>query len=212
MTPLLPPGSGVPYTVATARLRLVCADPSFAPKIKQAIDSSLESLREWMSWSDAHPMSIEGVIDLYRNFRALFDRGEQYPFLILDRAGVEFLGGAGLHPRIGPGGLEIGYWVRADRRKEGIATEASAALTRICFEIFAMDRVEIRVAVGNDASNAVPAKLGFTHEATLKRRIPLRGERIDDACIWTMFASEFAGSPAAKFAIEARDAAGGRLL
>ncbi len=212
MSSLLPSGAGIAYTLATPRLRLVCADPSFAPKIKLAVDSSLESLREWMSWTDAHPMALDGVIDLFRNFRAMFDRGEQYPFLILDGAGVEVLGAAGLHPRIGPGGLEIGYWVRADRRNEGIATETSAALTRIGFELFAMDRVEIRVAVGNHSSNAVPAKLGFTHEATLRRRIPLRGERIDDACIWTMFASEFPTSPAAKVAVEARDVAGRRLL
>ncbi len=49
---------------------------------------------------------------------------------IFDSNETVVLGGSGLHTRIGPGALEIGYWVQADHIGKGYATEVCAALTR----------------------------------------------------------------------------------
>lgn len=43
--------------------------------------------------------------------------------------GDEVVGGCGLHRRVGPGGLEIGYWVHAAWTRRGIA--AAAGFTRV---------------------------------------------------------------------------------
>src|SRR5207248_18722 len=88
------------------------------------------------------------------------------------------LGGGGLHPRTGPGGMDIGYWVRASSARQGIAAEAAAALTRVGIEICKADRIEIHVDPGNEASLGVPRKLGFTEEATLRRGSPRRRRTI----------------------------------
>jgi len=123
---------------------------------------------------------------------------------------MQALGGTGLHTRPGPDAREIGYWVRADRIGRGIATETAGALTRVAFEADKLDRVEIHCDADNVRSASVPRKLGFTHEATLrKRRV---GGKIRDTMLWTLLADEYPSSGAAQVPIEAFDAVGRRIL
>jgi len=63
--------------------------------------------------------------------------------------------------RIGPGGLEIGYWVHAAHVRRGIATLAAGALTDAALRLGGVDHVEIHHDEANLASGAVPARLGF---------------------------------------------------
>jgi len=78
------------------------------------------------------------------------------------RTGGAFAGGIGLMARIGPGGLEIGYWVHRAFTRRGLATAASAALVEQAFRLPGVDRVEIVHDELNVASGGVPRKLGFT--------------------------------------------------
>jgi RimJ/RimL family protein N-acetyltransferase len=101
--------------------------------------------------------------------------------------------------------------VRASATRQGIATEASAALTRVAFEICEADRVEIRIEPRNEASFGVPRKLGFLEEATLRRRLPgHRGGPLRDVTIFTMFREDF--DPAIAPDLRAFDAFGSQLL
>jgi RimJ/RimL family protein N-acetyltransferase len=72
------------------------------------------------------------------------------------------VGMCGLHARIAPGVLEIGYWTHVDFTRSGIATEMARRLCAIAFEDPAIDHVEIHHHPGNVASGRVPARLGFT--------------------------------------------------
>lgn len=64
----------------------------------------------------------------------------------------------------------------------------------------------------NLRSAAVPRKLGFTHEATLRQRVPDSEGEWGDSMIWTLFAGQYPSSPAASAEIEAYDAAGRKLI
>jgi RimJ/RimL family protein N-acetyltransferase len=64
---------------------------------------------------------------------------------------------------------------------------------------------------GNERSAAVPRKLGYVHEATLRRPHPTGGP-LFDTMIWTMFADKYPGSPAASKPVEAYSFGGERLL
>jgi RimJ/RimL family protein N-acetyltransferase len=206
-------GTPAPYRIETDRLVIRCYEPTDAPLLKDAIDSSLEHLRRFMPWADDEPQPLEEKVQLCRRFRAAFDAGDNFAYAILDAEEHEQLGGTGLHPRIGPGGLEIGYWVRASRIRQGIATESSAALTRVAFEVCGADRVEIRIDPANEWSLAVPEKLGFPEEARLRRRLPARlGEPLRDVIVFTLFSEDYERSPAAAAALEAWDAAGARVV
>ncbi len=201
---------GPAYRIVTARLVIRCWQPADASLLKAAIDASIEHLLPWMPWAANEPTDIETKIALIRRFRGQFDLGQDFVYGIFDREETQVLGGTGLHTRLGADAREIGYWVRADRINRGIATETAGALTRVAFEIDRLDRVEIHCDADNVRSAAVPRKLGYTHEATLRRR-RVAG-KVRDTMVWTLLADDYAGSSAASVPIEAFDAIGRRLL
>jgi RimJ/RimL family protein N-acetyltransferase len=204
-------GPPAPYRIETERLVIRCYEPRDAAPLKDAIDTSLEHLRPWMPWADSEPQTLEEKVDLMRLFRSQFDAGENFVYGIFSADESEVVGGTGLHPRIERGGLEIGYWIRESGTRRGYVTESTAALTRVGFEICGADRIEIRVEPGNEASMGVPRKLGFTEEATLRRRLPARpGEALRDVTIFTMFREEL--DPATAPGLRAFDAVGSQLL
>jgi RimJ/RimL family protein N-acetyltransferase len=194
------PARGPAYRIVTPRLVVRCWDPRDAPLAKEAIDSSLDHLRPWMPWARHEPQTLAEKVELLREFRGEFDLGSNSVYAIFDAAEERVIGGTGLHPRIGEGGLEIGYWIRADAIGRGYATESSAALTRVAFELAGVDRVEIHCAPENHASAAIPRKLGYV----------LRSE--GDDLVFSLTAGEFPTSPAATAPLAAYDVVGAVLI
>jgi RimJ/RimL family protein N-acetyltransferase len=200
-----------PYRIETDRLVIRCYDPADAPLMKDAIDSSLEHLRPFMAWIDDEPQTVDEKVALTKRFRDAFDSGESFVYGVFDREEHRQLGGAGLHARVGPGGLEIGYFVRASETRQGIATEVAAVLTRVGFDLCDADRIEIRIDPRNTASFGVPQKLGFPVEATLRRRLPARpGEPLRDVTIHTLFREDY--NPSIAPPLRAYDALGRQLI
>jgi RimJ/RimL family protein N-acetyltransferase len=198
-----------PYRIETKRLVIRCYDPEDAPLLKDAVDRSLDHLRPWMPWTPDAPEPLDAVYERLRDFRAQYDRDENWVMGVFSPDDSRCLGGSGLHPRQGEGGAEIGYWVAEDATGSGYATEFSAVLTRVGFACFGLDRIEIRVDPANAVSERVPAKLGFQKEATLRRRLPQKqGSDLRDVSIWTMFRTDLAGSPVEAYEYRAYDALG----
>lgn len=198
------------YRIQTPRLIVRCWEPADAPALMEAKNTSREHLLPWMPWALEEPTDLAANLALIRGWRAQFDTDQDYVYGVFDRADSRVLGGAGLHARIGKRAREIGYWMRADAINRGYATETAAALTRIGFEIMGLERIEIHCDVRNVRSAAVPAKLGFVHEANLRRRA-ISADAPADSMIWTLFADEYRSSPAARGAIEAFDVLGNRV-
>jgi RimJ/RimL family protein N-acetyltransferase len=202
-----------PYAIRTDRLLLRCWEPDDVEALEEAIVESLDHLRPWMPWAGAEPIAREERLAILERFRRLFVSGEDYVYGVFDHAGV-VVGGTGLHTRTGPGGLEIGYWIRARRTGAGLATEATAALTRIAFERCGVERVEIKVDPGNSASLAVPRRLGFTEEALLTEALePFSGEeRRRDAVLFVLRADAYPFGALPSTTLSAFDLDGTRIL
>jgi RimJ/RimL family protein N-acetyltransferase len=202
-----------PYRVETERLVLRPWNPADAQLLKAAVDSSLTSLRAWMPWAHDEPTSLDAKAELLRVFRGRFDLGQDFVYGIFDSDESEAVGGTGLHTRVADeAALEIGYWIRDSRAGGGLATEAAAALTRVAFELCGVDRVEIRVDPENVRSLAIPRRLGFQEEGTLRRRLVGPDGRRADAVCFALFAGDLAGTPAATTPLRAFDALGRRVL
>lgn len=200
------------YRIHTRRLVLRCWDPRDAPLLQEAIVANLEHLRPWMPWAHDEPGDLEARILWLRERRSRFDADRDYTYGILDRGETRVLGGCGLHTRAGERALEIGYWIDRAHLNQGLATEAAAALTRVAFEVHQVSRVEFHCAPGNLRSAAVPRKLGFVHEATLRQREVAPHGPPRDTMIWTLLAAEYPQSPAASAEIEAFDVLGRKLI
>lgn len=201
----------VVYRVETPRVVLRCWNPEDAALAKRAEDESRDHLRTFMLWADRSPESFGETVDKLRLFRSWFDAGEDFMFGAFSKEDGSCIGGAGLHPRVGKGGIEIGYWVHVDHVRKGIATEMAGGLTRAAFEIGRVRWVEIRCATQNVGSAGVPPKLGFEHEATLKERLVLSNGAIDDALVFTLLARDYDESGAKRIPFTAFDASGRKL-
>jgi RimJ/RimL family protein N-acetyltransferase len=193
-----------PRRIVTERLVVRCYEPSDAPRLKEAVDSSLDHLRAFMNWAWDAPLPLEAVEDLLATFRSQFESGENFAYGLFTQDETELVGGSGLHRRVGPEALEIGYWMRASRLRQGLVTEAAAGLTRAAFERCAVERVEIHIDPANVASLGVPVKLGYVREATLRKRLPPIPPSLErrDEVIFSLLDEEYPSSPAAAAPVE----------
>jgi RimJ/RimL family protein N-acetyltransferase len=200
------------YRIRTARLVIRCWDPADAPLLSAAINASLEHLRPWMPWANQEPETVEAKAQRLRRFRADFDSDRDFVYGIFNAEETAVLGGAGLHTRAGIGAREIGYGIHADHIGHGYATEAAAALTRVACEVDRVRWVEIRCDPQNGRSAAIPNRLGYRCDATLRHRLlaPDGGPR--DVMIWSLLQEEYSNAPAAASQVHAFDALGQRLL
>lgn len=126
-----------------------------ASALNRAVAESVDHLRPWMAWAAGPPMSDAERREWIAEQR---DGGDRLYGIWI--AG-EIAGGCGLHPRIGEGGLEIGYWVHPRFLRRGVATVAVRRLVEIAFADPAVERVEIHHDVANAASGGVARAAGF---------------------------------------------------
>jgi RimJ/RimL family protein N-acetyltransferase len=155
---------------------------------------------------------MDANLALLRRWRGEFDLNQDFVYGVFSADETTALGSSGLHTRRGEGVREIGYWIHADHINRGYATEVAAALTKVAFEIEKVRHTEIYCLTTNAPSAAVARKLGYVHEADLRRRMAVTDNDYRDTMIWTLLADEYPESPAAEAEIEAYDAVGRRLL
>ena len=196
------------YRIETDRLVLRCWSPEDAPRLRTALDICDAHLRPMIPFMKDEPRTLQQTAEWIRGHRAAFDLRKMYRYAVFDRDEKKLLGENMLLDRVGPGGLEIGYWTHKDAIGAGIATQTSCAMIRVAFEIEKVDRVEIMCDPENHASASIPAKLGFTHEATLMKRALDSEGGICDLMVWSLFATDYASSPAASSAFRAFDCMG----
>jgi RimJ/RimL family protein N-acetyltransferase len=199
------------YRIETKRLVVRCYDPSDAPLLAEAVTANVEHLRPWMPWVYSEPEPIEEKVQRLKRFRGLFDLGENFVYGIFNPEDTRLLGGTGLHPRIGERQLEIGYWIHKDFVNQGLVTECTAALVKVAFELIDVHRLEIHCDPANLASAAIPRKLGFMHEGTLRAKTAFL-ERWSDSMVWGLLESEYPDSPASKAEIKVFEANGQQVL
>ena len=203
---------GPAYRIESERLVLRCYNPTDALYLQKAVQESLEHLQPWMPWVKDEPEELKVKIERLRLFRADFDLSKNYIYGVFDPKETDLVGGTGLHPRVGPNAFEIGYWIHVNHVNKGYATEISAALTKIAFEIEHVNRVEIHCDPNNIRSAAIPKKLGYVYEATLRNRCEnIEGELID-SMIWSLLREDYLKSPAAKAKILAYDVFGNLII
>jgi RimJ/RimL family protein N-acetyltransferase len=199
------------YRIETERLVIRCYNPSDVQMLAHSVSENVEHLKPWMPWAHAEPEPIEAKENRLKRFRGMFDLGQDYVYGIFNPEETRLLGGTGLHTRLGESQLEIGYWIHKDHINQGLVTESTSALIKVAFEIIHVHRLEIHCDPGNFASAAIPRKLGFTHEGTLRAKTRFL-DRWSDSMIWGLLEDEYPDSPASKAGIEVFDAFGRRLL
>lgn len=198
------PAGRPPEVVRAGRTVLHRWRTADAPALYAAVERSLEHLRPWMPWAARYDAAA--AADYTQNCEVAWGSREHFDYRIAtaDDPGA-VLGSASLMARLGPGALEIGYWVRGDAVRQGLATRAAAALTVVGLGLPRVTRVEIWHDVCNTASAAIPERLGFRRAGDCCR-IPgahPEGAATDETGLiaaWVLHRDELDRSPAAALA------------
>ena len=86
------------------------------------------------------------------------------------------------------GVIEVGYWLFAEARGRGLATRTVRAVAREAFAT-GTSRIEENVRLGNDASERVLERAGFTREG-VKRGLLRHGAGRADAMLFSLLPDE----------------------
>ena len=150
-----------PLRINTPRLVLRCWEPVDAPLLREAVDASLDHLRPWMPWAASEPASLATTIERLTRYKEAFEAGEDFVYGVFSGDESRVVGGSGLHTRVGPSALEIGYWIRAEDTGRGLATEAARALTTAGLQVPDISQIQIHCDPNNVRSRRVPERLGY---------------------------------------------------
>ena len=84
---------------------------------------------------------------------------------------------------------EIGYWLAEKMQGKGIITNSTERLIHYAFQKLSINRVQIKVAVGNEKSAAIPQRLGFKLEG-IERNGELHGQKFLDLEIYSLLKTD----------------------
>ena len=132
---------------------------SDAEALGRALAESTEHLQPWMGWIAEEPMPLDRRLARIEEWERDWSRGEDVILGVF--VDGQIAGGCGLHRRIAPDGLEIGYWIHVAQVRQGLATRTVGLLTDAALALPGITHVEIHHDEANQASGGVPRKLGF---------------------------------------------------
>jgi ribosomal-protein-serine acetyltransferase len=164
-------------------------EESDADELVRVVAANRAYLAEWLPWVEETSNTRDTRLEFIRRTRRQVVANDGFQAAIVE--GGEIIGAVGFH------GVDwrnrstsIGYWLAEDRQGRGVMTNAVRALTTHAVDAWELNRVEIRVAVGNLRSRAIPQRLGFVEEGVL-RESERQGETFRDIVVYAMLARDW---------------------
>jgi ribosomal-protein-serine acetyltransferase len=142
--------------------RLETVKLSMASVIFSAIDKDREYLQKWLPFIE-YSNQISDTEEFLQSIinQATKERDEIYSIWHKE----EFAGLIGFKETDWINKkTELGYWLVENMQGKGIITNSVSVLIRFAFKKLKLNRIQIKVAVGNSKSAAIPSKVGFTFE------------------------------------------------
>jgi ribosomal-protein-serine acetyltransferase len=163
-------------------------EESDAAELYALIDANRSYLAPWLPWVET-TRRPEDVLTFIRATRKQLADNNGLGLAIVDEANI--IGVIGFHSVDWTHrSTSIGYWLAQPHQGRGTATEAVRALAGHAFDVWKLNRVEIRAAVGNPRSRAIPERLGFTEEGVLRQAERI-GARYEDLVVYSMLAEDW---------------------
>jgi|TARA_R110002096_G_scaffold202227_1_gene386866 ribosomal-protein-serine acetyltransferase len=162
--------------------------PAFAEHLYALTNKNRSHLRKWLAWLDLvktfedTQIFIDTAVHQHNNNQATM-------FAILYRN--ELVGLAGFnHFDYQHKWGAIGYWLCASYTGKGVMAKVVPKLLEYGFLENNLNKIEIRCAQENHHSRAIPERLGFIYEGTLRQCEWLYDQYVDHA-VYSMLASEY---------------------
>jgi RimJ/RimL family protein N-acetyltransferase len=152
-----------PDRIVGERVIVRAPRPGDGSALVHAVNASLEHLRPWMPWIKFEPQTVDQREKWIAEQIARWEAGTDFSYFYVDPIDdSRIIGGTGFHLRSEPHQLDIGYWTHVAMTGRGVCTEASRLMTTIALQQPGITEVLISCDATNDASAAIPSKLGYT--------------------------------------------------
>ena len=158
-------------------LKLGLSIPLYADELFALTDRNRAFLKQWLPWLDGVKRPAD-TREFLESQLAGFQRGDMLHVTIFYQGGIAGVLG---YNRIDPANStgHIGYWLGREYNGRGIMRQSVRDLISLGREYYALDRMEIRCAVQNLQSRAIPEDLGFKAEGIIRRAENLYGRFVD---------------------------------
>lgn len=161
----------------------------------EAVTASIDELQPWLPWIDGYDRGF--AQRFIRESVGSWAERRAYDFTVrpiddMDR----HIGNVSVWPTSVQNSVgEVGYWIRSDETGKGYAKEAAAVAVDVGFSELGLHKLTLRIAVGNDASETIAKRLGFTYEGVLRDEVKVGGRWLDHTS-WSMLDDEWAANAA----------------
>jgi ribosomal-protein-serine acetyltransferase len=159
--------------------------PAFAERLFALTNTNRAHLKKWLAWLDLvktfedTQIFIDTAVHQHNNNQAtmfaIFYRGELVGLAGFNHFDYQHKWGA------------IGYWLCASCTGKGVITKVVHKLLEYGFVENRLNKIEIRCADENQKSKAIPERLGFTYEGTLRQCEWLYDQYVDHAVYSILF-------------------------
>jgi len=182
----------VPVELRTERLLLRPWRAGDAARLRPVLVANESHLGPWIPARVAELVPLPELARRLAGFAADFLAAREWCYGLFTADERDLLGEVGLYPRdatervpyAAADRVEIGYWLRADRTGQGLATEAARTVLAVAAELPGLTQAEIRCDARNAPSAAVPQRLGFRLATTIRQPAASAAPAID-LQLWT---------------------------
>lgn len=168
-------------------------DPTHSQSLYELIDSCRPYLKQWLPW-------VDGTKEVSDTKQFIERTQKQFASNNGFRTGIWYRGNMagviGFHDvNWSNKSTSIGYWLGEGYQGKGIMTRACRAFVDHAFNGLNLNRVEIRCAVDNLKSRAIPERLHFINEGTIRDAEWLYDQYVDHV-VYGILAQEWTPSDA----------------
>lgn len=137
--------------------------------------SKNSEVTKYLTWSP-HPDKAY-TFDYLSYLQNRYKTGDFYDWAIICKDSGKMIGTCGFTRfHFAHNGAEIGYVINPDYSGRGIATEVVGRVIRYGFEKLALERIECRFMVDNEASRRVMEKNGMVFEGVSRNGMLIKGD------------------------------------
>lgn len=142
-------------------------ESSMAEELFKLIDHQRDYLGKWLIWVE-HTKSVKNSLTFLKE-AGVFNRGGQQ-LTTLIKYNNKIVGSIGFVKldKANKNG-ELGYWISENMQGKGIITKACEKLIDYAFKHLDLNRIVIKMDAQNTKSKAIPKRVGFTYEGTLRQ-------------------------------------------
>lgn len=151
-------------------------DETDARELHGLIETNRTYLARWLPWAESQ--AFEDTLGfIHRTRSQLADNDGFQAAIVIEERIVGMIGYHGVD--WGNRSTRIGYWLDEGQQGRGTMTAAVRLLADHALSAWGLNRVEIRAAVENRRSRAIPERLGFDQEGTLRQAELIDGRYLD---------------------------------